>query len=221
MAMRVIEMVCTGNSGRSPVAELLGQNYINSRGFNHALGVRSSGTMVNKILSGGKMPMQAMIPILDTGVSRGMYNSEELAKIRAAVRIGDADGVRDYFARAAVKFEEEEVQFRNEAIHSYGIRGEVKSGRDQTIARPDTVAVLAIDRKNYDTVKKIYDNSGYTPIIDVMSRVATGNPDAEVRNAFGLGKEAYFERFIQLWQEVPEAVAKIAKNESIWKNIQL
>jgi protein-tyrosine-phosphatase len=53
MVKKLIEMVCTGNNGRSPVAELVGRNYLEEIGASDDYDTISSGTMVDKIGKGG------------------------------------------------------------------------------------------------------------------------------------------------------------------------
>ncbi len=49
MENKVIEMVCTANHGRSPVAELIGRNYLREIGALGEYEAASSGTSVYDI----------------------------------------------------------------------------------------------------------------------------------------------------------------------------
>lgn len=204
---KLIELVCTGNNGRSPVAELIARNYLHRVGASEYESI-SSGTMVEKIKAGG-FPIKAMVPILELAKGRGIYDAHSLAELDGALRRRDTVAMEKYFQQASEIFAQEEAEERGKLLKEFGIEGFVKEGRDQTIARPDVVAVLPVDRKNYDGVLGIYQNSGHSPVIGVMSVLATGNPQSEVQNSFGQGVKVYRQRVEQLIEEVPKAVRKI------------
>ena len=206
--MKNIEFVCSGNNGRSPVAELIATNYLERVGADREYSATSSGTIVDLIKDGG-FPIKVMTPIIDIAKEREIYSQESLQDIERALRENDSSTVERYFREASDVFMREEAQERGELLKELGMRGEVKIGRDQTIARSNTIAILPVDRKNYHAVLKIYGESGYNPVISIMSVLATGNPLAEVENAFGLGKNFYRSRIEQLSKEVPEAVKRI------------
>ena len=208
MAKKLIEMVCTGNNGRSPVAELIVRNYLESVGATADYDSISSGTMVDMIKSGG-FPIKVMSPIIDMAKGREVYTAKELARLDSALREGDAQTVEGYFNKAAKIFSEEEARERGLILGELGISGDVKNGKDQTIPRSDAIVVLPMDRKNYEGVLSIYQNSGFSPVISVMSVLATGNLNSEVANAFGQGSDVYRQRIEQLVDEVPKAVRKI------------
>ncbi len=63
-----IEFVCTANKGRSPVAELIGNNYLQKKGLQDYLAI-SSGSHVDSI-KGGSMPLPLMISLIEKGRSR-------------------------------------------------------------------------------------------------------------------------------------------------------
>ncbi len=207
---RLIEMVCTGNRGRSPVAELIANNYLAEIGATDRYKAISSGASVD-VIGKGEFPIKELKPLINVGLERDLYNSEEIEEIEKALEQENENVIRQYGTRIANQFGQEEIESRTETLPLLGIKGNVKTTSEQTIARPDTAAVLCVDKKNYDLIKYIYEGSGYNPIINVLSRYATGNPDAEVKNAFGLGKEVYKQRIEQLVREVPLAVDKIVK----------
>lgn len=205
---KVIEMVCTGNNGRSPVAELIGRNYVEDIGAADEYAVESSGTMVRNIERGDfKIPV--MVPIIDMAKGRDIYSAEDIAGLDEALRKGDTEAVKGYFMQAVDIFHSEEGQQRTETLAKYGIRGTVKKGHDQTIARPDTLAVLSMDKGNNSRVAAIYEGSTFLPIIDLMGRIATGEQDAEVKDAFGLERVEYEARVEQILNDVPRAIDRI------------
>ena len=208
MAKKLIEMVCTGNNGRSPVAELIARNYLESVGATTDYDSISSGTMVD-IIKAGRFPIKVMTPIIDIAKGRRIYDSSELTKLDDALRSGDSKTVEGYFNKATQIFSEEESREREVVLRELSIYGEVKGGKEQTMPRPDVVAILPMDRKNYDGVLKIYHSSGFSPVISVLSVLATGDPNSEVANAFGQSSDVYRQNIEQLVDEVPKAVRKI------------
>lgn len=206
---RLIEMVCTGNQGRSPVAELIARNHLKSIGAYGDYDSISSGTLVDMIQSGGFFTLSIMEQLISLARKRVLYSPEEIKEVDAALRQGDNDTIKKYFRKTIGLFDKEEVENRAEVLSLLGIRGKVKSTRDQTVPRQDTVAVFPVDKSNYGKVIGIYEGSGYSPAVDVLSRYATGNPDAELKNTFGKGKEVYRKGVEQMLEEVPVAVNRI------------
>jgi protein-tyrosine-phosphatase len=210
MAKKLIEMVCTGNNGRSPVAELLARNYLVTVGAGKDYDSISSGTMVSQIM-GGRIPMLVMQSTIELALEReGVYSPGERSEVRSVLISGFKGAIKAYFQRAADHFVAEEVAHRTEILDSFGIEGSLKECRNQTIVRPDVIAVLSMDRKNDEKVIEIYrDSKDDAKIIDVMSRIATGVRNAEIPNAFGQGKEVYTQMIEKLVKEVPMAAKRI------------
>jgi protein-tyrosine-phosphatase len=205
---KIIEFVCTGNHGRSPVAELIALMYLRERGVIGEYVAASSGTAVDAIEK-DEVPAKSMAKIVDIGKERELYSADELKEIDQAIRDGNDKVLRDYFWRAADTFSGEEHEYRAEALKHFGIEGVVKEKGEQTIARPDTAAVFSMAGSNNEQVQAIYEGSGYEPVIDVLSRFATGNPDAALPDAFGKGKEEYFRAVEVLREHVPMAIDRL------------
>lgn len=210
MQKKVIEMVCTGNRGRSPVAELIAKNYLRTVGANE-YETSSSGTLVDKIKQ-DQLPMAFMIKVIDIARSRGdVYTPTELQSIDGAIKDGNTRAITQYYKKADYVFGEEEKRDRQEVLPILGIEGTLKSEQEQTIQRPDIIAVLSMARTNNQQVESIYANSTHKPIIDVLGRYATNNPIAEIPNAYGFGKKAYILAVEALVEQVPLAVEKLLR----------
>lgn len=200
-------MVCTGNQGRSPVAELIAQNYLENTGcITQAI---SSGTMVDAIKQ-GDVPHAFKLQIIGIARTRGdVYSANEYQAIDQAIGEGDDAAITKFYRKTEQKFVAEERRDRQEILHRYDIRGELKETQDQTVARPDVRAVFSMAGKNNEQVREIYRGSGYAPRIAVLSAYATGDPAAEIPNAFGLGSAAY-ERVVEtLLGHVPRALERL------------
>lgn len=203
----LVEMVCTGNQGRSPVAELIAQNYLESTGrLTQAI---SSGTMVDAIKK-GDVPRAFKLQIISIARNRGdIYSVNEQEAIDQAIGEGNDVTITNLYRKAERVFVAEERHDRQEVLPRYDIRGELKETQDQTIARPDVRAVFSMAGKNNEQVRKIYEGSGFTPTIDVLSAYATYNPTAEIPNAFGLGRAAYERAVETLLDHVPRALDRL------------
>jgi len=209
MAKKLIEAVCTANNGRSPVIERILRNRLIEIGASKDYDAISSGAMVEAISRGG-FPITAMSPFVDLARKRGdIYDPQELQHLERALGQKDRNAVEVFYNQAVDKFVDEEHENRAEALGRYEIGGAIKTTRDQTVPRGDVVAVLPADRGNFKKVLGIYAPTDYTPTIAVLSQFATGNPNAEMSNAFGHSKDVYMSMVEQMLEQVPKAVDKI------------
>lgn len=203
----LVEMVCTGNQGRSPVAELIAQNFLENTG--RLTCAISSGTMVDAIKK-GEVPRAFKLQIISIARNRGdIYSADEYQAIDQAMGEGNDAAITTFYRKAEHIFVAEERRDRQEVLPRYDIRGELKETQDQTIARPDVRAVFSMAGKNNEQVRKIYEHSGFTPTIDVLSAYATYDPAAEIPNAFGLGRAAYERAVETLLGHVPRALERL------------
>src|SRR3989338_4971733 len=88
MAKKLIEMVCTGNQGRSPVAELVAANYLRDIGADEYTAI-SSGTSVAAIKE-HRVDVPFMIKVISVGKERGLYDPSQIQAYDDAVSRGDA-----------------------------------------------------------------------------------------------------------------------------------
>lgn len=202
-----IEFVCTGNSGRSPVAEVIAKDYLKSIGASNEYSATSSGTKVRQLQK--DLPIKVMNPIINLGLERGIYRPAEVTEIQSAIEEENTEIVRGYFDRTCQTFIEEEVAYRKKILDELEVKSRVKQMREQTIPNSNSIAVLPMDSKNYKEVLSIFSNSVNMPIISVMSVLATGIQNAEIPNAFGKGGHDYRIVVEQIAKEVPEAVRRI------------
>ena len=210
---KLIEFVCTANHGRSPVAELIAQNYLQSLGAAGAYQAISSGSLVDDINAGNVSPGYMKI-IVEQALGRGdVYRQTDARLAETAVKEGNESALKHYYDQAVGHFEAAEHSWREDAIRHFGIEGKLKQGREQTIARPDAVAVLPMADRNTAQVQKIYETSGYRgkhqPIIESIAPFVTGKQDASVPDAFGKTKKDYFDIIEQLREYVPRSIDMI------------
>ncbi len=209
MTKKLIEFVCTGNNGRSPVAELLARNHLVQIGASEEYDAASSGLMVDytrRFVAGQVTDDPKMVgAIISIARDNMFYSPAEIFTISKALREGDNAVLLKYAVSTSTKLMDAERECMYGLLAKMGIPGQVKSGKDQTIARPDTKVVLAMDKKGLESVGKIYAANSHTPVIDTLPRYATGD-DREVANAFGKPRGFYRATIEQLAREVPLAV---------------
>ena len=209
MIKKLIEMVCTGNQGRSPVAELLTRMYLTRHGILGEYEAISSGTSVDAIVK-GNLSISFMKHVISIAKSRGgIYNQDILPLVEKAVSTDDKTALEAFYSIAAERFVAEERRYRVEILPRFGIVGELKEERYQTIARPNTIAVFSMAEKNNVQVKEIYCGAGYEPLITVLSAYATQDPAAEIPNAFGLPEKAYIAAAETLCDHIPNALDRL------------
>ena len=209
MEVSLIEFVCTGNSGRSTVAELIANAYLKKNNKMPDIQAISSGSHV-QALNVGKILYKAQVAIINKALNRDdIYNPGDITNIEKSLRHNDetsTNAILDFYQLACRRFTEEEHKFRAEALKYFSIDGIIKPEPEQTIAQPDRIAVLSMAGTNNQAVKKIYDGTGYHPVIDTLGHF-TG--EEEIPNAFGGTKEKYFTTIEAIINTVPKAIDQL------------
>lgn len=207
---KIIEFVDTGNYGRSPMAELIARDFLERENLIREYNTISSGVKVDDLNSGGTSTRE-MLRTVSLAKQREIYDSSSLKQLEEALKNEDVKTIEKFFLDAKQLFSIEEEQGREYMLNKLRIRKAIKEKSEQTIARPDNLAVFPLDRKSYNGVLNIYSKSDFNPLISIMSVLATGDLDSEIPNAFGRGLNAYERSIEQLAREVPEAIKKIIK----------
>jgi hypothetical protein len=218
-----IEFVCIGNRGRSPVAELIGRNFLRERRLLGDVDTSSSGTIVDDINRGVVPSIKAMEPIVRTASQRGdVYNPSQAYKAEFLLGLlgaGKAPSAVDIticaelYGKALERFMHEELEHRAEALKRFKIKGAIKQTPTQTTARDDTMGVLGMETRIVDAVRSIYlaDRASPIPDIYVLSELATETNGAQLINAFGKGRDAYMKIAEALVEQVPLAVDAVLR----------
>ncbi len=215
---KVIEFVCTGNQGRSKPCKILGEYRLIELGADKE-GYRtiSSGSHVDGIKS-GNVSKEFMYHVISIAQQRGMFSDYDSAELLSAActdlndgDLGALDTVRGFYQRAADLFSKEELQYRAEVLPEFGINlKDLKEGQDQTVARPDTLAVLTMTNFNGEVVHRNYGGYEHQPeVIANIGEFVTGDPKVQVPNGYGKDIHAYRRGIEQLAVLVPQAVDKL------------
>ena len=230
MQLKKITTVCTGNSGRSPVLEVIAKNRLIELGEQNNFTVDSAGTLVDTINS-GEYSMDGMKKFIDRAINRGdIYTPSQEKVLQSLVSQYDESQdpkvlgqIQKMFARTVEAFHSEELSNRALAIKEYGLPNDhlLKEGHEQFHPRGPAagqVAVLTVDVRNKGVVNGIYEEQGVPkpPIIEVVTQLpgnpGYGNSDAQVADAFGLPRDAYMNAFEQLLKQGPVAIDHILKD---------
>ena len=212
---RIIETVCSANYGRSVPAELIGRAYLQSRGLDGILDTSSSGSNVNEFFAPVKERSPKAIQFT-LGLALKRDDIFKPAEYQLAERIlkGDVDPkspeALKLYQQANEMIKHEEEERREIELRRFGVAGTPKTTHEQTRALPDRIAVLSMAPSNNDIVKKIYANSGYNPVMEVLSAYATRDPKAQLPNAFGAkDPQVYRETMAALVKQVPMAIDRL------------
>ena len=202
--MKKIEGVCTANHGRSPIFELKGNLYLREIEADNEYEAISSGSSVDDIAN-GLTPIKVMKRFVEQALDRGdVYTKLDQDLAKKALENEDEDIIRYYHDLAVDRFQAEEHVYRMEALVKFNIKGQPKKTQDQTISRPDVIAVFPMADKNKQQVEKIYESSGYNPIIESLG----------IDEAFGKTREDYFRCVEQILDRVPKKIDKLLETSN-------
>lgn len=198
-----IEFVSTGNSGRSPVAELIGRNHLKSLELDDRLDTISSGIWVADMKLGAVPEDLGIVAgIVDKALVRGdFYNGDEIVEVVKFVvnpSVQTYDTKFNWFGRAVETFMREEREFRAEALKKFNISGEVKKGHDQTVSREGVPAIFGMESKQVLFCQGLYSGKDRKPLSILELGISDGT--------FGSGREKYFAMVEKMMPLVPKAI---------------
>ncbi len=167
-----IEYVCTGNGGRSPVAETIGKDYVKQLKLENKINIFSSGTAVDvteKDLF--QLPINFLLEYIEIGLNSGTYHekAEDLAKEIVANKQNIAIAVENKDTTSKEKIEHcirylmaDEVAKRNNVLLEIGLvpRGHF---HQQTKVRDDVNLILPMKQSNAKQVKNLYEKTTLNP----------------------------------------------------------
>ncbi|GEM_PF-5746664 len=183
-----IENGCSGNTGRSTLAELVMRNHFEDLGISDYV-IASSGVSVNTPHS--SEPRTPSKRIIQLGLEGDVYSPSERKAIENALHAEKAEELLIYHDKAIDTFKAREVAHRDEAIKYFNIRGSIKTVPEQTIVRPELAIFFAMDNKARDAFRIIYAEAQGARV-EFLGGYALGDDTTEIPNAFGMSKDFYF-----------------------------
>lgn len=217
--MKYIEFVCTRNEGRSPVAEFIGQWYLEKKWLDKVYTAISSGSHRIAVdpheiqsTSDENIPFESLKKLIFIGIEQKIFSQHEEDSIQKHIEEKNIIQLRVFFSKANSIFKNYERHFRADAIHriveTYEIKGYLKAHSDQTEVKSHTVAIFAMSPNNTEKVREIYEGVTEKPLIETLSAYVTGDEQARLPNAFAQGEQFYHDVINQLVDEVPIAIDK-------------
>ena len=114
---KLFEFVCTGNHGRSPVAELIARAYLKAHTGYDSI---SSGTVSDQI-EAGNVVAAGKIRVIRPGLERGIYDAAQRKAADEAIRSGNEEQLEVFYQMAIDIFAKEERDWRGEALKKFSI----------------------------------------------------------------------------------------------------
>jgi len=208
---RKIEFVCTGNLGRSPVAELVAQNYVRSGGLEEYI-ISSSGTDVDRINS--NEPDGGLVRhLVKLGLDRHFFDSSQSEKAQILLESSKYDSEAGlYLYRASIrKALIEERDLRDTALKIEGIVETPKLISTQTIPDPLTSAVFCMDPKSREKAERIYSKAPNMPLIKIINDYIRKK---QLPECFGTGNLENYKTMVRALAEyVPRAIDKFDREK--------
>ena len=168
MQYRNIDFVCTGNKGRSPLAEAFARRYANRRRLSKEIELSSSGTLVDFL----KNPdMETLGSLLERfsykALQQGIITKDEVGEIKQRRNL---DKILD---KIFGEIRERESEQRRIVLGEKGIFAYLDPNRQsrQTIVRANAELILTMDEENYGRVVSIYSNANITPRIELLGKI--------------------------------------------------
>lgn len=207
--MKTIEFVCTGNRGRSPVAEILARNYLTTLGMDDTYVAASSGVAVQMAQS-GNIPLSFQKSVVELALARDLFDKIDVNHYQTAVKKENAKVITSFYQKTIDIFGHEEESFREVTLKKLDILGEVKSSQEQTLANENTFALFGMTDKHKSQIADIYAPSSFLPEINNVAAYVYG-PGNEVANAFGKSLQIYESVIEQLQDMVPKALENLLR----------
>ena len=209
--MHTIEVTCTGNNGRSVMAQAIGNLTVKNFNLEGKLCFISSGTRAD-LKYDQFLPYDKVESMLSRGSRHGLFSPIDVDKVRYE---NDPDYmlvIQERFQEAIVIMRSLEAIYRDAALFNIGLRHDGK--RTQTIARDDVSVVLGMQQKHVNQIIKIYSATRHRPLITTVTEYA--GVDGEILDAIGnTNPKVYFEIRDRLSEIMPLVVRRFQREKPI------
>jgi protein-tyrosine-phosphatase len=200
--MITLEYVCTGNCGRSPMAEVIAQRHVNRLGLTGKINVSSSGSGIHdKTMKTGDARKEQQLGVIKLGLNYGIFNGDMDLEARRVLNDDsqtEIDNCFDYIVQT-------ERILRDMALWEVGLFAEGVY-HQATDVHDDSRIILPMVSSNVEQVKTIYEGSGVLPYVVALNEFAS--LDGEIANPFCQHLPVYRETREDLLRVVPMSVEK-------------
>ena len=201
----MIEYVCTGNNGRSPMAEAIALDYVHRKGLEDRIEICSSGSGLSDLTKPtGEKWKKMYLGVVDMALKNGIYQEswrQDEAKRVFGLGMDVEDAILDAVVNYAVNVE---AMFRNMALFEVGL---VAGGKyhKSTEARHSGL-ILPMAESNAAEVRTIYERSAFAPRVEPLNVYA--GLEGEVTNPFCQLLPTYQATREDLMRSVPISIEK-------------
>lgn len=204
----IIEYVCTGNNGRSPMAEAIALDYVHSKGLEGRVEILSSGSGLHELTKPtGEKWKTLYLGVVEMALKNGIYReSWRQDEARRVFELGM--DVEDVVLDAAVNYAVNvEAMFRNMALFEVGL---VAGGKyHKPTQAQHSGLILPMAESNAKQVRTIYEGSLSAPRVQPLNVYA--GLEGEVTNPFCKLLPAYQATREDLMRSVPMSIEKAMK----------
>lgn len=176
----IIEVCCTGNSGRSTQAEVIGNYYANELNLDDVLLFISSGTRADPKYD-NILPYEKVVSVLNSASSYGLMKQVDVDKDRYENDSGYRVAIQDEVHMAFKIMRPIEAALRNSALYKMNMKYD--GTRTQTVLRNDVSLILGMTQKHVSQVNEIYSSFEQKPLITTITEYA--GVSGEIPNALG------------------------------------
>lgn len=176
----IIEVCCTGNSGRSTQAEVIGNYYANELNLDDVLLFISSGTRADPKYD-NILPYEKVVSVLNSASSYGLMKQVDVDKDRYENESGYRVAIQDEVYMAFKIMRPIEAALRNSALYKMNMKYD--GTRTQTVLRNDVSLILGMTQKHVSQVNEIYSSFEQKPLITTITEYA--GVSGEIPNALG------------------------------------
>ncbi len=206
-----LEYVCTGNNGRSPMAEAIANDYVHRQGLADRVNVYSSGSGLNPMFKKeGDEDIQSQLSVIHMATANGVYQESWRRDQALSVlqqRADDPIGLMRELVHYAVRAE---AIFRDQSLMEVGL---VADREYHKPTRPNGIdvhhVILPMTKSNADQVREVYAGSEFRPKITLLNEYAGMSGD--VPNPFCQLLPAYRQTRDHLLVAVPKTIDRALK----------
>lgn len=183
------------------MADSIGKDFVKT--IDADVEISSSGVVHHPMFEAAKSDTEALEGFVETAYGNGLFGkSSHLARL--ALSIVNRDYSPEDLETCVKYILHAEDTFRNVALLEVGIMPQ--GPYHQPTAPRDVDLILTMTAGNTESVKKIYDGSGFTPVITEVNVYA--GIEGDVANAFCKLLPAYREARDGLMKAVPASIAR-------------
>lgn len=207
MRYEVVEFIDRGNLGRSAVAKLIAEMFLNSNG-NDSIRIEASGTGVESSPTlESKIRFLTKYPLNDDHISlQDKISMEEAANFQSE------KSVNSFHKHFINHYDSQEVKLTDYALENQGLN-RTDYSRTQTSAKDDKRLIITMTQDNSVQVQQIYDENKSNVKIYTIGEFLD---DAKINipNAYGKDQLTHETMVDNLYNFIPKVIEKVIELNS-------